>query len=575
MDRSSFRMCRNVQSLPRSGSKDLCYSCSVGIALVAIVLGVCVAAAPVVFGSDDPIRVARDLKDASGVQPREISLLRDLWDGVWAIGDSTVLKALDVNTIDEVPDSSWFENRIGMRPMSVDEIAAGPAAQGPAPGPWTVVSGKFGGITPGLQMKDSAGQLYFIKFDPPDAPELASGAEVISTKLLHAAGYHVPENDIIVFERQDLHLAPVALIRRADGRKHPMTQHDLDGLLLKAARRADGRYRAIASKGLPGKPLGPFTYFGVRADDPNDVIPHEHRRELRGLRVFAAWINHWDVKANNSLDTLVPNGNGAAIVKHHLIDFGSTLGSRAVGSADPRNGHEYVLDRRPILLSLFTFGLYVRPWLTIRYPDIPSVGRFEGARFEPDQWKPDFPNRSMLNTRPEDLFWAARRVMAFSNEAIRAVVNTAQYSDPRATDFIVDALVKRRDKIGRDWLASINPLVGFAIDHQSVMTFTNAAVDVTLSTAATAYRIQWFQFDNTGGTVEPIGGIVTAGSQRVPVPDDLRIGAEFIGADVAAIHAQHPAWQRPVRVLFHRIADGWKLVGLERLPISAQASLSQ
>ena len=35
---------------------------------------------------------------------------------------------------------------------------------------------------------------YFVKFDPPSNPEMASGAEVITTKFLYAFGYNVPEN---------------------------------------------------------------------------------------------------------------------------------------------------------------------------------------------------------------------------------------------------------------------------------------------------------------------------------------------------------------------------------------------
>ena len=49
-------------------------------------------------------------------------------------------------------------------------------------------------MTPGFTIQDSTGEIYWIKFDPKTNPEMASGAEVISTKFFHAFGYHVPEN---------------------------------------------------------------------------------------------------------------------------------------------------------------------------------------------------------------------------------------------------------------------------------------------------------------------------------------------------------------------------------------------
>ena len=51
-------------------------------------------------------------------------------------------------------------------------------------------------------------------------------AEVISTKLLYAAGYHVPENYIAVIGREDLRIAPGATTHGPDGRKRPMTERD-------------------------------------------------------------------------------------------------------------------------------------------------------------------------------------------------------------------------------------------------------------------------------------------------------------------------------------------------------------
>ncbi len=41
-------------------------------------------------------------------------------------GEQRDVRALNVNTVDEVPDSSWFTNRIGRRELSLDEIVRGP-----------------------------------------------------------------------------------------------------------------------------------------------------------------------------------------------------------------------------------------------------------------------------------------------------------------------------------------------------------------------------------------------------------------------------------------------------------------
>ena len=98
---------------------------------------------------------------------------------------------------------------------------------------------------------------------------------------------------------------------------------------------------------------------------------------------------------------------------------------------------------------MLTLGFYVRPWIKVSYPDIPAVGRFEAAFFQPEKWKPEYPNPAFDNARPDDEFWAARRVLAFSDEAIAAVVKTAEFSDPEATGYVTQVLITRRDKIAR------------------------------------------------------------------------------------------------------------------------------
>ena len=113
--------------------------------------------------------------------------------------------------------------------------------------------------------------------------------------------------------------------------------------LSRAEQNPDGSYRVSVAAALEGKPLEGFKYEGTRSDDPNDVVPHENRRELRGLRVFSAWLNHTDAKAINSMDTLITE-NGRSIVRHNLIDFNAALGSAGVGLRERRDGYEYIVE---------------------------------------------------------------------------------------------------------------------------------------------------------------------------------------------------------------------------------------
>ena len=85
-------------------------------------------------------------------------------------------------------------------------------------------------------------------------------------------------------------------------------------------------------------------------------------------------------------------------------------------------------DSRPTLITMLTLGFYVRPWIKVDYPDIPSLGRFESTYFRPEEWKPEYPNPAFTNARPDDLFWAARILAGLSDDGVRAVVGTAQYT---------------------------------------------------------------------------------------------------------------------------------------------------
>ena len=523
------------------------------------------------FYTDDPIARDPETQDASGAQAVEVSDQYDLIENSFlGAGEKADLRAVNLNTVDEVPDSSWFTNRVGPHMKDAGDIATivkGPdVGSGPAAGTWTITGRKSEGVTPGFTIKDSTGEIYWIKFDPTGFREMASGAEVISTKLFHAFGYNVPQNYVATLRPEALDIAPDATMKDEDGRRRRFTRSDLEDILDNAAPNPDGTYRVLASRNLSGRVLGPFRYYGTRPDDPNDIFPHEHRRELRGLSVFAAWLNHDEVRSSNSLDTVLPD-SGRQLVRHHLLDFGSTLGSGSVKAQSRRAGNEFVWESRPTFVTMLTLGLYVRPWIKVDYPEIPSVGRFESTYYRAEDWKPDYPNPAFRNARPEDRFWAARIVAALSEDAIAAVVKSARFSEPQATEYIIKTLLARRGKVLDAWLNGTNPIVNVALSRSGELTFDNAAEKAGVAKAAERFTVQWSRFDNATGVHSEAGAEQTITEPRVQAPAALlSAGPDFVSVRLRAFQADQPAWSHPLVAYFRRAGDGWSLVGLERNP---------
>ena len=524
-------------------------------------------AATAVFHHDDPLAREPESQDASGVQEWTIDLFIDLAVNLFGQpGDSTTgVRAANVNTIDEVPDSSWFTNRILARPLSIDEAVRGPrAGSGPAPGLWTIVGSKDAGVAPGFRMTDAAGETWFVSFDARGYPDAATGAIMVANSIFWALGYWQADNVLVRVRPEDIRIDDRATVTPMSGVARRMRREDLDAIWRRAHRSPDGSFRGVAARRLPGKPLGGFRYHGTRPDDPNDIVPHEHRRELRALKVFGAWTNLVDMKAGNTLDVLVSDG-GRSVVRHYLQDVGSTFGTGALAPREFDEGWEHVHEGNLVWKRLVLLGFPIAPWHTVHYAESPEIGRFEGAAFDPEAWKPRVPTAAFRHAQPDDLFWAARRVTAFSDGMIRALVKTAQYGSPDAETHLADVLIQRRDRIGAAYLTAVTPLVDFALTADGRLSFHNAAVDAKVATEPRGgYRVTWARFDNASGTIMPLteSSLTSAGAVRptVPLPDQPDT---FVAVTVSPIDPPYRTWV-PVRTYFRRVAGGWALVGLDR-----------
>jgi hypothetical protein len=518
------------------------------------------------FYPDDPIAREPESQDASKAAPYSRPDTYEMIENLFVTPkyQPSGLRALNVNTIDEVPDSSWFTNRIGTTAITPEQLARGPIVDPPPdPSAWVLTREKSGGAHPGFTARDARGDTFFIEFDDTDYPEGQTSAVSIATKLFWALGYYQVESYVSTFDPKRVTIDPKATVRRPSGKRTPFTHDDINAILEKVSKRPDGTYRIIAGRLLPGKVLGEFRYAGTRPDDPNDLVPHEHRRELRALAVFGAWTNLTDLKAANTLDSLITE-NGKTRVRHYLQDVGSTFGM-------PNMKHEWDLswehfyEGGPTWKRFWSLGFALSPWQTVNYEQEKAIGKYEADVWDPRKWKPQTATKAWKELRDDDAFWAARKVAAFSDELIRAAVHAGEFSNQAAEKHLGDVIIARRDKIKRIYLTAVNPIVNPRLDGNN-LTFENAAVAAGVASGPVAYRASWARFDNATGATQPIGE-AQGNTTTLPAPSSLPTAdGSYVEVNIAAEAKDYPAWKRPVKIHFRREGSGWKLVGLERLP---------
>ncbi|HET7504938.1 MAG TPA: hypothetical protein VFK02_28135 [Kofleriaceae bacterium] len=385
-------------------------------------------------------------------------------------------EAVNVNSLDEVPDSSWFTNRPRAALAGIE--AAGRRAPGAcnpadllstedqvADGAWRIDHGKDNGSTLGFRVEVPGQGRYMLKADDKGQPERASAASVIGAAFYDALGFNTSCEQIVVLRKAQLQLTPGLLVVDNDGVSHPFDEAALDKVLATTTQLPGGRVRMQASKWLRGVTLGPFRYTGTRDDDPNDVVDHADRRELRGSRILAAWLDHWDAREQNSMDVwraVDPSNDRASPghVVHYLIDLSDTLGGEvSVAEMSRRLGHSYDFDLADIVHSLVTLGADERPWDHAR----PMIGRekfnfFRISDFDPALWKPAYPNPAFLRMTERDAAWMARLIARFSIPDLRRFVEYGQWSDPGDAAYLTSVLAARQRRILMRYLGRLSPL---------------------------------------------------------------------------------------------------------------------
>jgi hypothetical protein len=337
-----------------------------------------------------------------------------------------------------------------------------------ADGDWLVDKGKTDGSSLGFRV-NIKGKKYLFKVDT-DAPERPSAASTIGAAAYNAVGFYTSCEQVVYFRPSLLKLKPGLKSKGNFGGEQPFDQKALDRLVALAPKIGD-KVRFQTSAWLPGQLLGPFRYVRVRSDDPNDAIPHDERRELRGGRILAAWLDHFDAREQNTLDTWIadrkdPPDSSPGHVVHYYLDTSDCLGSAWDWEQISRRlGHSYVVDWSDIGRDFVTLGIPLRPWdVAHKTPGREKFNYFDVDRFEPDAWKNEYANPAFDRMTERDAAWMARILSAFSPELVRSLAEMGRFEHPQDMEFLAGVLEGRLDKILERYLTHLSPLSSLHVE---------------------------------------------------------------------------------------------------------------
>ena len=382
-------------------------------------------------------------------------------------------EATNVNALDEVPDSSWFENRLGVRVPSLEDMVKGPCKveldPGAADGTWVIDKGKSDGATPGFRVKVPNKGKFMLKGDFDAQPERPSAASAIGVRLYHAVGFHVSCDAVVYFKPSLLKLTPGLTVTTNAGVTSPFDEKALDLIVTHSPKRGEA-IRMQSSEWLPGLPLGPFKYDGVRADDPNDIIPHEDRRELRGGRLLAAWMNHFDAREQNTMSVWMADDRKHAdsspgYIKHFYLDTSDSFGSEWDWDGISRRlGFSHYLDLPHVGQDFVSLGLVRRRWLTVERPQDGEIfGYYRADDFDAATWHAGYPNPTFDRMTERDGAWMARILARFTPEHLGALVKKGDFSEKKHEQYLLDTLLTRQQRVLRRYLGKLSPVTDLVV----------------------------------------------------------------------------------------------------------------
>jgi hypothetical protein len=457
----------------------------------------------------------------------------------------------DINALDEVPRSSWFDASADRRDRD----------DGPPVAPFAILGGAPESGLGGLSVLDARGIRYELARESPERPEVRSAGAAISARLFNAVGWRAPPVHVVTVAREQLRSSTV---EEAEARETflrdilpPSGIATNGGAAPGPLPAAHGSVRVRALRWPIGIDLGPTPVRGTREDDPNDRVPHTERRTLRALELGLFWVGSTRLDPNALRDTYLGKP-GKGHVQHWIAGLDDALGAAVID--DERNarlggeGHTLGADA---LRALVTLGLGLRhpPPLQTRWP---ALGDFD-AQVSPDDFTPQPPFEPFDRILPADAYWVAKRIAAVPDELLRRAVESAKMSDAASPARALAVLEARRRAILVSALRAVTPAELVDVTRAELTLRDEAIARGVEEASETEYFIELL--DSTGAPAAASRRIAPQSATIVvPLPAQ---GPDYLVVRALALRKGKPA-PRACELHVVRRGESARVVGVRR-----------
>ena len=470
------------------------------VAATLTVAGACGRYRPALFADREIVTAVHDEQPiavpsrTSFDEPQQVSdiyLRRPLFDVVHPLDFPT---AGDVNALDEVPRSTWYDPEAAAQRGVPKATALRPTP------PLQVLDEEPLTTDDALVVLDSSGSRYELVADPPGHAGLATGADVLGGYLLRSLGLHAPM--AWVLEVRDSGITTDSEKSRARFSAWAKTKEVPTG----------GVRRVSATRWPGGIDVGVTSDFSTRSGDPNDETAHNDRRTVRAMKIFGDWIGFSRFGVRHTRDVYVGKPDEGHLV-HYVVGT-----SKAFGTEDLRERPALDDGGGGLWWNLVTFGLSPT---SVRAPvgsGYPCLG-YLPSTLEPGQYDVSPPYSPFVRFTPADEYWAAKQMASAGDDALRSGIAAADLPDMAATH-LLRVLQNRRRILIDHGMSVVTPLDAAGTSGRLVFLQDRAILAGIAVPLHTRYEVEFLDRDgkelSRRAHLDAVGAIT-----GVPLPDGV------------------------------------------------------